>query len=77
MGRDNKKPIGGNVKKGDILLKKWCFGIGRAKPRKMVGQNASGEAQTYITYPKYRTIALNPKRARSSSRRKARTARFS
>lgn len=58
MGGDNEKPIGGNVKKGDILLKKWCFGIGRAKPRKMVGQNASGEAQTYVTYPKYRTIAL-------------------
>jgi len=46
------------MKTGDILLKKWCFGIGRAKPRKMVGQNAQGEAETFITYPKYRTIAL-------------------
>ena len=46
------------MKSGDILLKKWCFGIGRAKPRKMMGQSASGEASTYITYPKYRTIAL-------------------
>ena len=43
---------------GDILIKKWCFGIGRAKPRKMVGQNINGEAQTFITYPKYRTIAI-------------------
>ena len=43
---------------GDILMKKWCFGIGRAKPRKMVGQNSSGEAETFITYPKYRTIAV-------------------
>tara|TARA_Y100000310_G_scaffold192309_1_gene192263 strand:- start:1215 stop:1736 length:522 start_codon:yes stop_codon:yes gene_type:complete len=46
------------MKTGDILLKKWCFGIGRAKPRKMVEQNRQGEAVTYITYPKYRTIAL-------------------
>lgn len=46
------------MKKGDILLKKWCFGIGRSKARKMVGQNNSGEAETYFTYPKYRTIAL-------------------
>jgi hypothetical protein len=43
---------------GDILLKKWCFGIGRAKPRTMMEQNSSGEANTYITYPKYRTIAV-------------------
>tara|TARA_R110002110_G_scaffold382962_1_gene594269 strand:+ start:167 stop:682 length:516 start_codon:yes stop_codon:yes gene_type:complete len=46
------------MQQGDILMKKWCFGIGRAKPRKMVGQNTGGEAQTYITYPKYRTIVL-------------------
>ena len=46
------------MKKGDILLKKWCFGIGRSKGRQMVGENHSGEAETYFTYPKYRTIAL-------------------
>ena len=46
------------MNKGDVLLKKWCFGIGRAKPRTMVGQTASGDAVTYVTYPKYRTIAL-------------------
>ncbi len=46
------------MKSGDILLKKWCFGIGRGKPRKMVGQNHRGEAETFVTYPKYRTIAL-------------------
>jgi len=46
------------MQKGDILIKKWCFGIGRAKARKMVVENTSGEARTYVTYPKYRTIAL-------------------
>ena len=46
------------MQQGDILMKKWCFGIGRAKPRKMVRQNGSGEAETFITYPKYRTIAI-------------------
>ena len=46
------------MKNGDILLKKWCFGIGRAKPRKMLEQNASGDTNIVITYPKYRTIAL-------------------
>ena len=44
------------MKKGDILLKKWCFGIGRSKGRQMVGENHSGEAETYFTYPKYRTM---------------------
>ena len=46
------------MKQGDILLKKWCFGIGRAKPRKMLAQTGEGETQTYVTYPKYRTIAM-------------------
>jgi len=46
------------MKAGDILLKKWCFGMGRAKARDMIGENSSGEAVTYITYPKYRTIAV-------------------
>ena len=53
---------------GDILIKKWCFGIGRAKPRKMVGQNNSGEAQTFITYPKYRTIALKVESAQKKGK---------
>ena len=46
------------MKPGDVLLKKWCFGIGRAKPRTMMGQQANGEGSTYVTYPKYRTIAV-------------------
>ena len=46
------------MEQGDILIKKWCFGIGRAKPRTELAQNAGGEAQTFITYPKYRTIIL-------------------
>ena len=46
------------MKTGDVLLKKWCFGIGRSKARTMVGQDLQGEAVTYVTYPKYRTIAL-------------------
>ena len=46
------------MEQGDILIKKWCFGIGRAKPRTELAQNAGGEAQTFITYPKYRTIVF-------------------
>tara|TARA_Y100000310_G_C20546410_1_gene745808 strand:- start:503 stop:1018 length:516 start_codon:yes stop_codon:yes gene_type:complete len=46
------------MNQGDILLKKWCFGIGRAKPRKTLQQGASGDTNIVISYPKYRTIAL-------------------
>ena len=31
------------MQKGDILMKKWCFGIGRS--RKMVVENNAGEAE--------------------------------
>jgi len=42
----------------DVLLKKWCFGMGRTKKREEAGVNASGELQTWYSYPKYRTIAF-------------------
>ena len=41
----------------DVLLKKWCFGMGRTK-REEAGTNANGELQTWYSYPKYRTIAF-------------------
>ena len=43
---------------GDVLMKKWCFGTGRSKVREEAAMNASGEVQTYRTYPKYRTIVF-------------------
>jgi len=43
---------------GDILLKKWCFGTGRAKAREEAIQDKGGEVKTYITYPKYRSIVF-------------------
>tara|TARA_R110000824_G_scaffold3750_6_gene17879 strand:- start:9378 stop:9875 length:498 start_codon:yes stop_codon:yes gene_type:complete len=42
----------------DVLIKKWCFGTGRAKVRQEAAVNHNGELQTYYTYPKYRTIVL-------------------
>ena len=42
----------------DVLIKKWCFGTGRAKVRQEAAVNSAGELQTYYTYPKYRTIVL-------------------
>jgi hypothetical protein len=46
------------MQKDDVLIKKWCFGIGRSKAREEMVQNHSGEAQVVRTYPMYRTIAL-------------------
>ena len=43
---------------GDVLMKKWCFGMGRAKVREEVKMNRSGEAVTFKTFPKYRTIVF-------------------
>jgi hypothetical protein len=41
-------------------MKKWCFGMGRAqvKGREEAVMNNKGELQTYVTYPKYRTIVF-------------------
>ena len=42
----------------DVLMKKWCFGMGRAKAREEAIQGANGEVSTYVTYPKYRSIVF-------------------
>ena len=49
----------------DYLMKKWCFGFGRgqAKGREEGRMNASGELQTYQSYPKYRTIIFKVEKA--------------
>ena len=44
------------MQKGDILMKKWCFGIGRS--RNMVVEGASGEAEVVKHFPRYRTIVM-------------------
>ena len=46
------------MQQGDVLMKKWCFGTGRAKAREEAVQGANGEVKTYVTYPKYRTIVF-------------------
>ena len=43
---------------GDVLMKKWCFGMGRAKAREEAVQGNNGEVNTYVTYPKYRSIVF-------------------
>ena len=49
----------------DILMKKRCFGTGRrkTKAREEAVMNASGELETYRTYPKYRTIVFKVEKA--------------
>ena len=47
----------------DILMKKWCFGMGRSKVREEAVMDANGELQTYRTYPKYRTIVFKIEKA--------------
>ena len=49
----------------DILMKKWCFGMGRSKvkAREEAVMNANGELQTFRTYPKYRTIVFKVEKA--------------
>ena len=43
---------------GDVLMKKWCFGMGRSKGREEAVQGSNGEVSTYVTYPKYRSIVF-------------------
>ena len=38
------------MQQGDVLMKKWCFGTGRAKAREEAVQGANGEVKTYVTY---------------------------
>ena len=45
------------MKKGDFLMKKWCFGVGTTR-KSWVEQNSSGEAGIVRRYPRYRTIVL-------------------
>ena len=45
------------MKKGDVLLKKWCFGISYKKLETRV-EVRNGEASTVLSWPKYRSIAL-------------------
>ena len=51
------------MKANDILMKKWCFGMGRSKVREEAVMNQSGELETYRTYPKYRTIIFKVEKA--------------
>ena len=51
------------MKANDILMKKWCFGMGRSKAREEAVMNQSGELETYRTYPKYRTIVFKVDKA--------------
>ena len=53
------------MKENDYLMKKWCFGFGRGKTkaREEASMNASGELQTYRSYPKYRTIVFRVDKA--------------
>jgi hypothetical protein len=46
------------VKTNDIIMKKWCFGMGRSKVREEAKMNKGGELETFRTYPKYRTIVF-------------------
>jgi len=53
------------MKANDILMKKWCFGLGRgkSKPREEAMMNEGGELVTHRTYPKYRTIIFKVAKA--------------
>ena len=44
------------MEKGDVLLKKWCFGVS-FKPKEWL-QVSKGNAQVFKRFPRYRTIAL-------------------
>ena len=51
------------MKKGDVLLKKWCFGVSYKKLNEWV-EMAGGQAVTTARFPRYRTIALKVTRAK-------------
>ena len=55
------------MKKGDVLLKKWCFGISYKKlvPRLEVH---NGEATIVASFPKYRSIALRVVKAKKKGK---------
>ena len=45
------------MNKGDVLLKKWCFGISYKKPENRVEMH-NGEAHVTVSWPMYRSIAV-------------------
>ena len=45
------------MKKGDVLLKKWCFGISYKKHENRVEMGGNG-AHVTVSFPKYRSIVL-------------------
>jgi len=45
------------MKKGDVLLKKWCFGISYKKLENRVEMH-NGQAQVVASWPMYRSIAI-------------------
>ena len=45
------------MKKGDVLLKKWCFGISYKKLENRV-EMCNGEAHVTASWPMYRSIAV-------------------
>ena len=45
------------MNKGDVLLKKWCFGINYKKPENRVEMH-NGEAHVTVSWPMYRSIAV-------------------
>ena len=46
------------MKKGDILLKKWCFGVSYKKLESHVQMSGDGGAHVGVSFPRYRSIVL-------------------
>ena len=55
------------MKKGDVLLKKWCFGISYKKIYDRI-EIHDGKAQVVASYPKYRSIALRVVKAKKKGK---------
>ena len=55
------------MKKGDVLLKKWCFGISYKKMQEKL-EVYNGEAHIVASYPKYRSIALRVIKAKKKGK---------
>ena len=55
------------MKKGDVLLKKWCFGISYKKLEARVEVH-NGEASIIASFPRYRSIALRVVKAKKKGK---------
>ena len=55
------------MKKGDVLLKKWCFGISYKKLVNRLEVH-NGEASVVASFPKYRSIALRVTKVKKKSK---------